>query len=80
MTMQTDADRTALKARAPARDPEPACLPAVLAAIGAAVALAAVVWTTYDAFDESGFDFRAAVVQPVLSALGLAPSPGAGPK
>ncbi|RZI95720.1 MAG: hypothetical protein EOP78_05970 [Variovorax sp.] len=78
MTPQARPDTDAPKA-APGSEPEPACVASVLGAVCAAIGLAAVVWTTYNAFDHNGFDVRAAVVTPVLTALGLEAEATANP-
>ena len=64
---------------APGSEPEPACVASVLGSLCAAIGLAAVVWTTYNAFDHNGLDVRAAVVTPVLTALGLEAEAAANP-
>ncbi|TPG23596.1 hypothetical protein [Variovorax guangxiensis] len=60
-----------LPTRASRRDLEPACPAAQLGTLCAAIGLAAVLWTTYSAFDRNGFDVRVAVITPVLAALGF---------
>lgn len=53
------------------RDPEPACAVALIGSACVAIELAVVLWATYDAFDHNGFNVNAAVVNPVLAALGF---------
>ena len=53
------------------REPEPACAATLLATACAAIALIAVVWALYESLDRDAFDLDAAVITPVLSALGV---------
>jgi hypothetical protein len=45
------------------------CMAAIIVSAAAAVCLGAVVWATYAAFDQQGFDLQKAVWQPLLKAL-----------